>query len=158
MQKVLLVDVCMLYLSKRGLFYESLLFDERTKFLCHFWTEIWRQVQVVFNNWHRMLLPTKKRQNASKTKIKCHGRCKRLGWSGFNPTTFLQTKRALAHFEYTWSCRRWPCIKAAARHRTYKFLLMLRQNFPFAWWLSLTATKPVLPAAAQLPNSFSRGS
>ena len=136
--------------------YESVLFDERTKFLCHFWTEIWRQVQVAFNNWDRTLPPTKKRQNAAK--IKCHGRCEWLGWSGFNLTTFLQTKRALAHFEYTWSCRRWPRIKAAARHCTYKVLLMLRQDFLFARWLSLTATKPVLPVVARLANSFSRGS
>ena len=30
----------------------TLLFGGKTKFLCHSWTEIWRQVQVAFNNWH----------------------------------------------------------------------------------------------------------
>ena len=30
-----------------------------------------------------------------------HGRSKWLGWSGFGPTTFSQTKLAHAHFEYT---------------------------------------------------------
>ena len=109
-----------------------------------------------FNNWHCTLSHTKK--DKMQLKIKYHGRCKRLGWLGFGPTTFLQTKRALAHFEYMWSSRCWPRIKAAACHCTYKFLLMLRQDFQFTQWLSLTATKPVLPVAAWLANSFTPGS
>ena len=35
---------------------------------------------------------TKKKHN--------YGCCKQSGWSGFGPTTFLQSKHAHAHFEY----------------------------------------------------------
>ena len=33
----------------------TLSFGARTKFLCRSWTEIWRQVQVTFDNWHDTL-------------------------------------------------------------------------------------------------------